>query len=148
MCEVLSGDEVEAEDDDFDRDVERLFGRDSDDEHEVSHEEADAEAEMRHYRQAGDEGGGDRREPRPWRRRSFAVKSRRRVFARPLEPTKAQLEEHEVSHQPPASWCEFCVCAQGRWPALIGRPILTSELGTSRSLRWTLPLWARTAILS
>ena len=40
------------------------------------------------------------------------MKSRRRVIPKPMEPTKAQREAHELSHQPPENWCEFCVRAR------------------------------------
>ena len=34
------------------------------------------------------------------------------MIRRPGEPTKAQREAHELSHQPPEDWCEFCVRAR------------------------------------
>ena len=31
------------------------------------------------------------------------------MVPKPREPTKAEREEHELSHIPPEDWCEFCV---------------------------------------
>ena len=34
------------------------------------------------------------------------------MVRKPDEPTKAEREEHELSHQPPANWCDFCMMAR------------------------------------
>ena len=36
-----------------------------------------------------------------------------RVLAAPRTPTKAELEEHDVSHVPCRTWCRFCVMCRG-----------------------------------
>ena len=37
-----------------------------------------------------------------------------RVLAAPRTPTKAEREEHDVSHVPYRPWCRFCVM-EGHW---------------------------------
>ena len=36
-----------------------------------------------------------------------------RVPRRPVAPTKAEIEEHEVTHLPPRDWCPHCVAGHG-----------------------------------
>ena len=36
-----------------------------------------------------------------------------RVLAAPRTPTKAEREEHDVSHVPYRPWCRFCVVGRG-----------------------------------
>ena len=38
-----------------------------------------------------------------------------RVLAAQRTPTKAEREEHDVSHVPYRPWCRFCVMGEGIW---------------------------------
>ena len=109
------------DEDTFDDDVARLFGGDDDEAggpvvegsepmREESGEESSHQApghargesdgvegeEMQYYQAAARAG----RRQAPLRRRRFAQKRQRRVVPEPKEPTKAQREEHELSHIP------------------------------------------------
>ena len=116
--EILSGEDAEddLDDEEWMGRAHELFGGDSDEEtpdvESGSQVDRSVGEEMEYYRSAGRGDGDARRDPRPWRRRRFALKSRRRVIRGPGEPTKAQQEAHELSHQPPEDWCEFCVRAR------------------------------------
>ena len=33
---------------------------------------------------------------------------------KPIQPSKKEVEEHEVTHYPYRSWCRYCVAARGR----------------------------------
>ena len=36
-----------------------------------------------------------------------------RIPRRPNAPTKAEIEEHEITHLPPRDWCPHCVAGHG-----------------------------------
>ena len=36
-----------------------------------------------------------------------------RIQKKPMAPTKAEVEEHEVTHFPPRAWCKHCMAGYG-----------------------------------
>ena len=62
--------------------------------------------EARHFlenavRDGEDNGGGEEEARIP------------RIPGRPISPTKAEVEEHEITHFPPRAWCQHCVAGHG-----------------------------------